>query len=213
MKQAKVKIAKPIDDFSTEEKIKNAARIVFHKKGFAATRTRDIAEEAGINLALLNYYFRSKEKLFDLIILETLHGFLKLVKEGFNDETTTIEIKVEAIVSNYIDLLTNNPDVPLFILSELRNNPIALIDKMGVKEIILGSTFMKQFEQGVKEGKIVPMHPLHFIMSVMGMTVFPFVASPLVKGLGGLSDTEFNKLMQERKVLVPKWVKAMLKAK
>ena len=213
MKQAKVKITKPIDDFSTEEKIKNAARIVFHKKGFAATRTRDIAEEAGINLALLNYYFRSKEKLFDIIILETLQGFLKLVKDGFNDETTTVENKVEAIVCNYIDLLTNNPDVPLFILSELRNNPGALIDNMGVKEIILESAFMRQFQQGLKEGKIMPMHPLQFIMSVMGMTIFPFVASPLVKGLGGLSDTEFNKLMQERKVLIPKWVKAMLKAK
>lgn len=209
----KVKTTKPTDDFSTEEKIKNAARIVFHKKGFAATRTRDIAEEAGINLALLNYYFRSKEKLFDLIVLETLQGFLRLVKEGFNDESTTIEKKVEAIVNNYIDLLTNNPDVPLFILSELRNNPNALIDKMGVKEIIIGSVFMQQFQQGIKEGKIAPIHPLHFIMSVMGMTVFPFVASPLIKGLGGLSETEFHKLMQERKVLIPKWIKAMLKAK
>ena len=63
---------KPAADPSTEEKIKIAARSVFHKKGYAATRTRDIAEEAGINLALLNYYFRSKEKLIDIIMTETM---------------------------------------------------------------------------------------------------------------------------------------------
>jgi AcrR family transcriptional regulator len=62
---AKKKEVKALDT-TTEAKIKNAARVVFHKKGFAATRTRDIAEEAGINLALLNYYFRSKEKLFEI---------------------------------------------------------------------------------------------------------------------------------------------------
>ncbi|MDN3670454.1 helix-turn-helix domain-containing protein [Echinicola jeungdonensis] len=58
------------NDDSTEGKIKTAARKVFQQKGFAAARTRDIAEEPGINLALLNYYFRSKGKLFDLIMME-----------------------------------------------------------------------------------------------------------------------------------------------
>ena len=69
-------------DLSTEEKIKEAAKKVFLKKGYAATRTRDIAEEAGINLALLNYYFRSKEKLFDLIMLEKLEKFFGAIAPG-----------------------------------------------------------------------------------------------------------------------------------
>ncbi len=66
-------------DSSTEEKIKEAARVVFMKKGFAATRTRDIAEEAGINLALLNYYFRSKEKLFELVMFEKFQKFFGII--------------------------------------------------------------------------------------------------------------------------------------
>ena len=70
-----------IEDSSTEEKIKAAARKVFTRKGFAATRTRDISEEAGINLALLNYYFRSKEKLFDLVMMENMQHFLIGMKE------------------------------------------------------------------------------------------------------------------------------------
>ena len=72
-------------DLSTEEKIKEAAKKVFLKKGYAATRTRDIAEEAGINLALLNYYFRSKEKLFDLIMLEKLEKFFGVIAPVLNN--------------------------------------------------------------------------------------------------------------------------------
>ena len=64
--------SKPETNLSTEEKFKEAARVVFTRKGYAATKTRDIAEEAGLNLALLNYYFRSKEKLFEIIMLEKI---------------------------------------------------------------------------------------------------------------------------------------------
>ncbi|MEO6730716.1 MAG: TetR family transcriptional regulator [Ferruginibacter sp.] len=204
---------KPMADDSTENKIKKAARTVFHKKGFAATRTRDIADEAGINLALLNYYFRSKEKLFDIIMLETMQGFFKSVKDVFNNEENSLENKIELVVSNYIDLLIEYPEIPMFLLSELRVHPDELIAKMGMKEIIMKSYFIKQFQQGISDGKIAPINPLHFIMNVMGMTVFPFVASPIIKGIGHLSPKAFNALMMERKALIPKWIKAILKTK
>ena len=210
MKQTKTK--KEVDP-STEEKIKNAARVIFHKKGYAATRTRDIADEAGINLALLNYYFRSKEKLFDLIMLESLQDFLQFIGGVFNNENTSLESKIETLVSNYIDLLIGRPDIPLFILSELRNNPKNLISTINPKDAVMKSYFIKQFQQGVKEGKIAPIHPLHFIMNMIGMIVFPFVGSPILKNVGGLKQKDFNDLMQQRKILIPKWLKAMSKAK
>src|SRR5882762_9031481 len=118
------KAKKPVvEQASAEEKIKEAARKLFTQKGFAATRTRDIAEEAGINLALLNYYFRSKKKLFDIIILESLQGFAKSLMDIFNNDKTSLEIKIETFAERHIDLLIKNPGIPLFILSELRENP------------------------------------------------------------------------------------------
>src|SRR5690606_37985856 len=96
---------KEIIDFSIEEKIKNAARLVFHKKGFAAARTSDIAEEAGINLALLNYYFRSKEKLFNIVMLEAFQSFFASISIVFNDADSSFNEKIEKFASNYIDLL------------------------------------------------------------------------------------------------------------
>ena len=202
---------KPAADHSTEEKIKNAARSVFHKKGYAATRTRDIAEEAGINLALLNYYFRSKEKLFDIIMTETMQGFLTSIMEILNDEKTTFEKKIEIIVGNYIDLLIEQPDIPLFVLSELRANPETLVSRISNKKVLMKSVFIMQFQQQIKAGKIAPIHPLHFIMNMLGMVVFPFVGSPMLKSIGDLKQKEFDELMQQRKKLIPKWVNAMLK--
>src|SRR3954470_11364138 len=118
----KSKKAKPEVDSSTEEKIKNAARTIFHKKGFAATRTRDIAEEAGINLALLNYYFRSKEKLFDIVMAERIDKLFSVLAPLLFDEDTSLEEKLQKITDQYITMLLEHPDLPIFVLSEIRNN-------------------------------------------------------------------------------------------
>lgn len=209
----KSKKAKPEVDPSTEEKIKNAARIIFHKKGFAATRTRDIAEEAGINLALLNYYFRSKEKLFDIIMLESMQGFLKSMAMLLNTEDNTFDEKVELFISSYLDFLTEQPDLPLFVLSELRSNPSGFISKMDIKQLLMKSHFIKQFQEEVKKGRITPMHPLHFLMNMVSMVIFPFVGRPILSHLGDLKDQDFMELMQQRKKLIPQWIKMMYKVK
>ena len=80
------------NDLSTEEKIKNSARAVFHRKGFAAARTRDIAQEAGINLALLNYYFRSKEKLFNIVMLEAFQSFLMMQTQHWMKKSENLQL-------------------------------------------------------------------------------------------------------------------------
>jgi len=203
-------MAKEAKDNSTEEKIKNAARRIFQQKGYAGTRTRDIAEEAGINLALLNYYFRSKERLFDLIMTESLEEFFRSLRSVFDDPSTDFEEKIRRIVENYIDKLTANPNLPIFILSELRNHPEELIKKTGVKKVFLNSVFIQQLEDEIAAKRVKPIKSLHFIMNMLGMTVFPFIASPMIKGMGNIDQTEFENLMQERKTLIPVWIKMIL---
>jgi len=200
-------------DATTEERIKEAARKIFTQKGYSAARTRDIADEAGLNLALLNYYFRSKEKLFDIIMLETLQQFMNGMKSLLGTENTTIEEKLTDIVSNYIDMLTKQPDLPLFIFSELKANPKKLIAKMGIKEFLMNSYFLKQFQEAVTASKIPPLDPLHYIMNIISLTVFPFIASPILQDIGNKSQEDFDKLMEERKKLIPQWIKGMIVSK
>jgi AcrR family transcriptional regulator len=199
-------------DRSTEEKIKNAARAVFHRKGFAATRTRDIAEEAGLNLALLNYYFRSKEKLFDIIMLETMMGFMGAMVFVFNDEDSGIEEKAERMVASYIDLLIKEPQIPLFLMNELHRNPAGLAGTLNIKSILFNSVFARQYQEAMAKRSGEPLHIMHFVMNLMGLVVFPFIGRPMLKIIGDLSDEKFVAMMKERKKLVSEWVAGMLKA-
>jgi len=199
-------------DRSTEEKIKNAARAVFHRKGFAATRTRDIAEEAGLNLALLNYYFRSKEKLFDIIMLETMMGFVGAMVFVFNDEDSSIEEKIERMVASYIDLLIKEPQIPLFLMNELHRNPAGLAGKLNIKSILFNSVFARQYQEAMAQRGGEPLHIMHFMMNLMGMVVFPFIGRPMLKIIGDLSDEKFVAMMKERKKMVSEWAAGMLKA-
>ena len=205
----KEKEEKGVKDASTEEKIKNAARTVFQKKGFAATRTRDIAEEAGINLALLNYYFRSKEKLFEIIMFETLSGFVQGMMDIFYNKDTAFEQKIERLADTYINSAIEFPDVPLFVLNEIRNRPENFLEKFPVKQLVTDSVFAQQFQKKVEAGEIREPNLLHFVMNLMGLIIFPIVGRSFVSAVGGLTNDEFVQLMHERKKLISMWVKTM----
>lgn len=194
----------PEKDISTEEKIKEAARIVFTKKGYAGTRTRDIAEEAGINLALLNYYFRSKEKLFQQVMMEKVQMMFGVLFPIANNPETTLEQKIELLAQNYITLMTKNPDLPLFVLSEIRNNPEHFQNKVGIN-LLKESSLIKQLHE-----KRPDINPMQFLMSLLGMTIFPFVASPLLQAANLVEPNNFGILMEQRKQLIPKWINAIL---
>lgn len=195
-------------DITTEEKIKEAARKVFMKKGYAATRTRDIAEEAGLNLALLNYYFRSKEKLFEIVMMEKVQKLFGILAPILNDNSTTLEKKIEMAATNHIGMLMENPDLPLFVMSEIRNNPERFASKVQAVKLIQESHFVKQLKE-----KRPDINPLHFVISLLGMVLFPFIAKPVLQEAGNLSAKGFQSMMEERKALIPVWMKALLKSR
>ena len=194
----------PKQDQSTEEKIRQAARKVFTRKGYSAARTRDIADEAGINLALLNYYFRSKEKLFDMVMMENLQQFLQGIREIFEDEKLSLNEQVKALVERYIGMLQSNPELPLFILHELRVNPEKFSHRTGVKNLLYNTHFFRQI---VASGNDI--HPVHFVINLLSLTIFPFVAKPLIQSAVELDGEAYQKLMNERIQLIPQWINNM----
>lgn len=198
-------------DVSTEEKIKQAARRLFTEKGFDAVKTRDIAEEAGINLALLNYYFRSKQKLFDIIMIENFDDFVEQLVPILGDESLSLEEILTKVTASYIDMLKHNPDLPFFIMNEMRSDSTKLQyvrDKM--TDVRAG--FLKRVEKTLVKKKISRAHIGHMMMNFMGLIIFPFVAQPIVMKVNEFSKKEFDALMEERKKLVPIWLKAIMTA-
>jgi len=201
---------KKTKDISTEERIKAAARKVFHQKGFAGTRTRDIAEEAGINHAMLNYYFRSKEKLFEMVMMETMAQFFKGVNLMLNDENTSLDEKIDLIVSNYIDLLLKEPELPTFILNEVRPNPQAFVEQNPIKEALTHSVLTRQYAEAVARGEITEPNLMQAILNVIGLVIFPFIAKPILTSIINIPEEQYKALMLQRKTLIPQWIKAML---
>ena len=201
---------KKTKDISTEERIKAAARKVFHQKGFAGTRTRDIAEEAGINHAMLNYYFRSKEKLFGIVMMETMAQFFKGVNLMLNDESTSLDEKIDLIVSNYVDLLLKEPELPTFILNEVRPNPQAFVEQNPIKEALTHSVLTRQYAEAVARGEITEPNLMQAILNVIGLVIFPFIAKPILTSIVNIPEEQYKALMLQRKTLIPQWIKGIL---
>ena len=145
-------------------------------------------------------------------MLDALKIFLSSIYNVINDTQLTFEEKLVSISSSYIDTLLVNPEIPLFILSELRNDPAHLIENVGIRDLVLQSDLIKQLLEKVQSGEFKPVNPLNFIMNIIGMTVFPFLASPILKILGNMDQKEFNTLIESRKEQIPKRVLATLKA-
>lgn len=163
-----------------------------------------------INLASLNYYFRSKEKLFHIIMLEAVYEFSEQMGVIMNEEKTSLE-KKELINSTYLDVVIKEPHIPIFILNELRNDSTKLLDKLPVKERFINSVFYRQYNEYVADGKIAQPNSFNFFMNLMNLIVFPFVTSPILQSIGGESDDQFIQLIMERKRMTPLWISTMMK--
>lgn len=193
-------------ELTTEEKIIDAARKLFTQNGFSATRTRDIAEEAGINLALLNYYFRSKQNLFQIIIEEKFDELFGIINPILSNKEISLEEKIETLVTNYTNMLLENEDLPFFVLSEIKSNEFI------IKRVKQNAEILSQpvIENQLKERGFTA-SSFNFIMNVMSLTLFPFMSKPLFVSSGLVKEAEFAHFITERKQHIPTWVMNTLK--
>jgi len=198
-------MVKTQQDTTTEQKILDAARKVFIAKGMAGARMQDIADEAGINKAMLHYYFRSKEKLFETIFKELSIEFLPRVNAIFESDVSLFE-KIEVFCSEYISRMMENPFIPLFIVNEINKQPEIFLKKMwGGKRPQIGK-FLQQIETEIKKGAIERIHPAQLMLNMVSMCIFPFIGKPLCQMVMGINESGYRKLMEERKTLVPQFI-------
>lgn len=163
---------------STEDKILEAATNVFVTKGMEGARMQEIANEAGINKALLHYYFRSKERLFEAIFTEILKfAFPKISRIVQSNDG--IVSKIELVVDAYMEILIKHPFIPGFLLKELNRDPSGLF-KLVMKFGLNPQTVFSQIQEAMDRGEIIQMKPAHLAANVVSMCVFPFAARPIL---------------------------------
>ncbi len=190
------------DEKTTEEKILDAASTVFTKKGFAATRTEDIARQAGMNRALLHYYYRDKQTIFNIIFETQFSEFFKGLFVIFDAGNISFFEKIRRMIHHEINTLLKHPDLARFVINEIAQDPERLLkhgNKIGINPRILIDAFEKQTEEEIKNGTIRPIEGRMLLIHIMSLCLYPFVARPVLETLMQLNSEQFTALMERRK--------------
>jgi TetR/AcrR family transcriptional regulator len=189
-------------DHEAEHRIMEAAKEVFHKRGYFGARMQDIADEAGINKAMLHYYFRSKDNLFEAVFQEAMAMVFGKILSSFAEEGS-FEEKIRIFVDSYIDLIIQNPFIPAFVIHEINHNPERIKGFLSDKLRINPQFLIDVIKDDVKSGKIRDIDPMQIIITIISASIFPFIGKPILTHLFNLDEDKFIELMHERKKIIP----------
>jgi AcrR family transcriptional regulator len=196
----------------TEQKILLSAEKLFYQKGKAGTSMQNIADDAGINRTLLNYYFRSKDQLFEAVFKQAMSTFIPNLAAMLRSDMS-FEQYLPRMIHTIIDTMLEKPQIPIFVLQELSSNPArmpVMIKEMGIDPSIA-------IQKMGQDGGIshLPMDPRQFIINILSLCIFPFAARSVVTEILFNGDNDaFIEAMKQRKELLPRLAKNfMIKSK
>jgi AcrR family transcriptional regulator len=188
-------------DTTTEQAILEAAEELFLEKGLALTSTVEIAKKAQCNQALVHYYYRSKDRLFEAIFQKKASLFLASLLQ-ISSEHAPFEEKLRRKVELHFDMLMANPRLPFLLFNELTTNPQRLLSiKKSLAELpaAMFSQLTNELETEIKKGTIRPMSPVDLILLIISLNVVPFLARPIIAALGSISEETLDSLLQKKK--------------
>lgn len=192
-----VKMKKKKDE-KTEVHILDAAKDIFQSKGMDGARMQEIADKAGINKAMLHYYFRSKQLLFEAVFKNAFSLLAPQLNAILNDDSS-IETKIKSFTSNYISFIIKHPYIPNFVIQELNRNPEFILKLKENKSFPNLEKFKKQVDNEVEKGMIKPISAEQLFINIMALNIFPFIAKPLIMAFTNTNDTTYKQLMEDRK--------------
>ncbi len=184
-----------------EENIIRVATELFLQRGFDKITVRDISKEAGVNLAMINYYFRSKDNLTAIVIENVITKYYSKLEPVIN-ANQEIKPKIKLYVSTFIDMLAEEPGMVLFLLSVLKSDPKIIHKTPLVKYLFEDSTFLKQLEKEGAEGKIRKVNPEHFYMCMLSLILFPFSIIDMISVKNEYTQKGVTRYVRARKEMI-----------
>lgn len=183
---------------ATKKKILSAAKVVFLEKGFDGARMQEIANKAGINKSMLNYYFRFKENLFEAIFEEEFSKLVPKINIIMNSDKP-LSYKISTFVDTYIDLFIENPFIPSFVLNELNKNPEKIV-KILEKYDINPHIFISQLNKETESNDNNPINLVSLIVNILSLCIFPFIGRPILNAVFFNNDaSKYQDFLNERK--------------
>ena len=173
-------------DATKEEIILNAAMDIFIEKGWNGARMQEIADRAGINKALLHYYFRSKENIYDRIIESVLSRFLHEMS-GELDDDKPFEQVLRHFIDGLVDTIVTEPRIPMFIMHELaqggKNVKTILTRIVDQDGFSLPHRMFTLIEREAAAGTLRPVDPPQLVITLLGSCIYYFLAEPMVEAV------------------------------
>jgi AcrR family transcriptional regulator len=205
-------------DRETEQRILDAARAVFVRKGTAGARMQEIAAEAGVNQALLHYYFRSKERLSAAVFQQFATRLFPALIETLGSELS-IDAKIDRFVALYLDNLQRTPFLPAYLLSELHHHPERVEQMLasvagGSPGTVMRPLFRKletQIAEQVRAGTMRPMAAEQFAANLLSLCIFPFAARPMFRIMFEMDDARFAAFIERRKSEIPEFFRRAIR--
>ncbi|WP_421920012.1 TetR/AcrR family transcriptional regulator [Marinifilum sp.] len=163
----------------TQKQILEAAKKIFASKGLAGARMQEIADEAGMNKALLHYYYRNKEKLFEQVFEGAIHKLLRPVAFFLADDSELFT-KIRDLCHHYYTVLNEYPFIPIFVLNEASANPDRFLRLMKFEGIVEAKEKTRvQVEQSIRDGIIRPIDPRELLWNILSLCIFPIISRPI----------------------------------
>ncbi len=182
---------------SSEQAILTAAEKIFVERGYDGARMQEIADAAGINKAMLHYYFRSKDRLFDAVFESIIGRTLPPLIEGLSTELP-LGLKIRKFVKSYLETLSRRPETARFILYELHRRPGNVESIIRREAESMRRTLGKQIQEAASAGRIRPVAPEELIIDLLSLCVFPVVARPFLQALCDAEPADFDRLLADR---------------
>ncbi len=192
-------------DTTKEVDILNAAKRIFQRKGLDGARMQEIADEAGINKALLHYYYRSKQLLFEAVFKGAFLLLAPQLNKILNEESSLFD-KIRNFTASYNSFVMKHPYLPNFIIQELNRNPDFVKKLANEKHFPNLENFKKQVDLSVKQGVIKQISAEQLFINIIALNLFPFLAAPLIKGFLQITDTNYQDLLEKRKTEVADFI-------
>ncbi len=193
-------------DSNTEEKIILAAEKVFIENGMAGARMQQIADEAGINKALLHYYYRSKEKLFDIVFKTAIKMLVPNLVNAYKSGDGDFFTRLRKFIDSYITIIEKNPHIPAFVIHEVNHRPDQLTNMLAELNVDI-SFIINDINAAIDAGDMRPINPYDLMINVISLTIFPVVARPMIKGIIFKGDKKgYKEFMKHRRNVVADFI-------
>ena len=177
---------------STEERILEAAVQEFMTKGYAGARTTAIAEAAGVTHAMLHYYFRTKDKLFDRIIESKIGTLRDIMLSSLGDPSIPLFDKLKNAIENHQDFIAANPELPCFMINEVLNHPDRMpkvLEQLKHHTPMVVESLQRQIDEYADRGLCRRVNAGMLMLDIVSLNIFPFSAQPMVNALlGGMME-------------------------